>query len=104
MGGKRGVCMAKGACMAKGDMCGEGGMHGEGGMCGKGGMHDEGGACVVKGGVHGIRQVTINEWAVRILLECILEHETYLLSQIHWVPLTSNKISREIYLLSGCSL
>ena len=30
------------------------------------------GACVVAGGVHGIGQDTVNERAVRILLECIL--------------------------------
>ena len=30
------------------------------------------GACVVVGGVHRIRRDTVNERAVRILLECIL--------------------------------
>ena len=64
-------------------MCGcWGGVHGcQGGMhgCGEGGMH----GCVgqvwlwvgMRGGqveMHGIRRDTVNEWAVRILLECIL--------------------------------
>ena len=31
-----------------------------------------GGACVVAGGMHRIRRDTVNERAVRILLECIL--------------------------------
>ena len=44
-----------------------------------GGMRGCRGACMVArghawllGGVHRIRQDTVNEWAVRILLECIL--------------------------------
>ena len=67
----RGVCVAKGACVAKG------GMHGK-----RGGMHGKGGVCMVKGGMCGEVGVcawdmtrygdTINEPAVRILLECIL--------------------------------
>ena len=91
----QGVCMAggmcgRGACMV-GGVCGgghvwQGGMHG--GMCGghawqeacmAGGMCGRG-ACVVVGGMHGrphmphwqILRDTVNERAVRILLECIL--------------------------------
>ena len=46
----------------------------QGGMCGWGGMCGCGGAYMVAGGrgVHGIRRDTVNERAVRILLECIL--------------------------------
>ena len=56
------------ACVVKGGMRGKGGVHGKrgGGMRGEGGMHGEGGACV------GYDEDTINERAVRILLECIL--------------------------------
>ena len=88
--------MAKGgACMVKGGMHGEGGhVWQRGGMCGKGGMRGKGGhafqrgvcvvkgVCVAKGGVcvakggHAWDMTrygnTINERAVRILLECIL--------------------------------
>ena len=53
----------RGACMA-------------GGMCGRQGACMEGG---MVGGVHGVYMArglpawhTVNEWAVRILLECIL--------------------------------
>ena len=65
-----------------GGMCGcwghawlQGGMHGcwGGGMCGCWGACIVGdGVCMVVGGRHRIRQDTVNEWAVRILLECIL--------------------------------
>ena len=56
---------------------GEGGMHGGGhvwqGMCVVGGMHGRG-ACMVGAGEHAwqILRDTVNERAVRILLECIL--------------------------------
>ena len=60
-----GVCMVsgvhgRGACMA-------GGVHGRRGMHG-------GGACLAGGGGHAwqILRDMLNEWAVRILLECIL--------------------------------
>ena len=68
-----GVYMAWGACMA-------GGVHGMGGMCGMG-VCMAGGACVVGGCMPCMPPLlanttrysdTINEWAVRILLECIL--------------------------------
>ena len=50
-----------------------GGVRGAGGVCVVlGGVHGAGGACVVLGGVRGIRRDTVNERAVRILLECIL--------------------------------
>ena len=48
-------------------------VHGGGGMRGRGGMRGWWGACVVVGG--GLRRIgrdTVNERAVRILLECIL--------------------------------
>ena len=52
------------------------GMCGCGGVCGCGGhvwLWGEWGACVVVGGgMHRIRRDTVNERAVRILLECIL--------------------------------
>ena len=38
------------------------------------------GACVV-GGMHGIRQDMVNEWVVRILLECILVFQVFVCSQ-----------------------
>ena len=44
-----------------------GGMHG----C-QGGMRGCRGACVVAGGMHRAQRDTVNEQAVRILLECIL--------------------------------
>ena len=64
--------------MAKGGMHGEG-VHGKGGGVwqrggvAKGGMHDEGGICGM-GHVWDTTRYrdTINEQAVRILLECIL--------------------------------
>ena len=64
----RGVCV-----VAPGGMrgCSGGGMHG----CSEGAcVVAPGGACVVAlgGGMHGIRRDTVNERAVRILLECIL--------------------------------
>ena len=43
---------------------------GEGGIM-AGGVHGGRGECVA-GGMHGIRRDTVNERAVRILLECIL--------------------------------
>ena len=63
--------------------CWQGGMHGcgggvwlQGGLRGKGGVHGEGGLCVVNGGGCAWDMTrygdTINERAVRILLECIL--------------------------------
>ena len=70
-----GVCGCRGVCMVLGGW----GMHG----C-RGVMHGWGrghtwlggawlwGACVAAGGVCRIRQETVNERAVRILLECIL--------------------------------
>ena len=74
----QGACMVAGwACMVVGGLCGcRGGVHSCGGhawLWGAcvvvGSMHGVGGACVVAGG---IRRDTVNEWAVRILLECIL--------------------------------
>ena len=55
-----GMCGCQGVCMVVGGGCG--------------GHAWLQGACVVAGGggVHGIRRDTINERAVRILLECIL--------------------------------
>ena len=53
-------------------VCVVGGVHGRG-VCMAGGVHA--GGCMLggvhAGGVHGVRD-TVNEWAVRILLECIL--------------------------------
>ena len=99
-----GVCLAGRVCMA-------GDMHGRGrcgrGMCGWGHMwlggHVWQGACVVGGGMCGMHATpgyyeiqSVNAWAVRILLECILvlvvctithwfnEHETTLLIR-EWV-------------------
>ena len=87
--GCQGVCIvAGGVCMVVGGghawlpggvhRC-QGGMHGcRGGVHGCGGMHGCRGACVVVGGLCGcrgacrIRRDTVNERAVRILLECIL--------------------------------
>ena len=93
--GCRGVCMVAGghvwllgACVVVGGMCGcvgcawlqEGMCMVAGGVCGWGGMCGCRGACVVAGlGVHGcgggmhrIQRDTLNERAVRILLECSL--------------------------------
>ena len=65
-----GACVAGRACVAGGDMNGrghawQGGSAWQGGMCGRGGMHD-------RGHVWQILRDTVNERAVRILLECIL--------------------------------
>ena len=95
-----GGCAWLGACMVAGGMCGcwgacmvagghawlwgevcmvvGGGVHGCGvvhgcmGVCMVAGGAWLRGACVVAGGVHRIRGDTVNERAVRILLECIL--------------------------------
>ena len=91
----RGQCMVAwgwgcawlmGACVVAGG-CGWllGGMHGCWGACMVAGGHAWWGACMVVGGMHGcegmcgcqggmcgIRRDTVNERAVRILLECIL--------------------------------
>ena len=70
-----GVCMVAGGhawlwevCVVVGGMCGcRGHAWLSGGVCGCRGV------CVVAGGrVHGIRRDTVNELAIRILLECIL--------------------------------
>ena len=69
-----GACMvAGGACMVVRGVCG----------CGEaymvvGGMHGGGGHAWWQGGMHGIRGDTVNERAVRILLECILVCNMYL--------------------------
>ena len=63
----------------------KGGVHGKGGhvwqrgkCMAKGGHVWQGrGACMVKGGVRGIRRDTINKRAVRILLECILVNKIF---------------------------
>ena len=47
-----------------------GGMHGKGDMCGKGAVH--GGSCVAGTHAWQILRDTVNERAVRILLECNL--------------------------------
>ena len=68
------MCVARGHAWL-GDVWQVGGMHGGGG-----GMH--GGACVAH--TPGPRQIprdTVNEWAVRILLECILVFLLSLLQQ-----------------------
>ena len=80
-----GVCVVvREACMVAGGMCGCSmwgwGMHGCWGACVvAGGVHGCWGVCVVEGAcmvaggcVHRIRRDTVNERAVRILLECIL--------------------------------
>ena len=64
-GGIRGC---KRACMAAGGMCGCRGACMVAGGCGG-------------GGVCGIRQDTVNEWAVSMLLECILVHLLFPASQ-----------------------
>ena len=88
-GAGRGVHGGRGTCVVPG------GMHGAGGACmvlggirGGGGMHGGRGVCGVVGGVHGgrrgcawwwegmrggIRRDAVNERAVRILLECMLD-------------------------------
>ena len=80
-GCRGGTCMVvgghvwlQGACMVAG------GMHGCGGVCMVGGMHGCGG-CAWWGGC-GIRWDTVNERAVRILLECILVFTSFQ-QQIH---------------------
>ena len=58
-----GMCGCQGVCMvARGGVCG----------CGGHAWLWRGACVVVGGGVHRIRQDTVNERAVRILLECIL--------------------------------
>ena len=95
--GCQGVCGCSGACVVVGGMHGcrghassPGGAWLWGGVCGSQGACMVaggcawlpgacmvGGVCVVVGGcVCRIRQDTVNEWAVRILLECILVCET----------------------------
>ena len=93
--GCRGACVVAGGVWLPGGMCGEGG-HGEGGCTAKGGVSDKGGhgeggcvakgACMVRGhawqrGGHAWDMTrygdTINERAVRILLECILVKSYY---------------------------
>ena len=74
-----GVCGCQGVCMVaggRGHVWLQGDMWLRGACMAPGGMH--GGACLVArghawlpGGMHGIRD-TVNEWVVRILLECIL--------------------------------
>ena len=75
----------QGACMA-------GGMHGRGcawwvGMRGRGGMRgDGGGVCMAGGAQMAPRQIlwdTVNERAVRILLECILVLVLQQLNEYH---------------------
>ena len=62
-----GVHGCRGTCMVAGGHAWLwGGMHG----CGEGRMVE--GHAWLQGGVHGIRRDTVNERAVRILLECIL--------------------------------
>ena len=83
----RGACMAVGASVAVGCMHGRGhvwqwGQHAwQGGMCGSGGDQHawQGGMCGMVHGMHATPQQisqdtvnSVNEWAVRILLECIL--------------------------------
>ena len=69
------VCGCQGACVvARGYAWLPGGMHGCQGVCMVAGGHLwlPGGCALLPGDVHGIRWDTVNEWAVRILLECIL--------------------------------
>ena len=80
MHGCKGACMVVGGCVVVGGMCGgRGHVWWQGACMIVGGMHCCGGACVVVGvacmvvgGMRGIRRDTVNERAVRILLECIL--------------------------------
>ena len=90
-----GVCMAGGACMAGGVSGRGGGMHGKGGVCMAGGYAWQG-ACMAggvcgRGSMHGsgghawhacppqqILRDMVNEWAVHILLECILVNKNEL--------------------------
>ena len=70
----QGACMA-GGCVWQGGVCGRGhawqGVCMLGGMHGGGGMHGRG-VCMAGGRVWQILRDTVNERAVRILLECIL--------------------------------
>ena len=75
-----GVCLStEGVCMVEGGMCG-GGVHGGWGVCMAGGRGHAWwwGSCNGRGGMHAthtpqqILRDTVNERAVRILLECIL--------------------------------
>ena len=72
-GGLHGACVAKGVCMAeRGSMCGRGG-HAWQEACMAGGVHGRGHvwhACPPRQ-ILRVRH-TVNEWAVCILLECIL--------------------------------
>ena len=75
-----GVCMSTGGGMHEGGVHGRGGMHG-GGCLWQGGMHGIG-ACVAGGGPSWqIPRDTVNERAVRILLDCILVFLLSLLQQ-----------------------
>ena len=67
----QGVCVAGGSCMAEG-ACVAGGRVWHGGVCGRG-------ACMAHTHPQQILRDTVNEWAVRILLECIL---VYLFAKI----------------------
>ena len=85
----------KGECMAGGWACVAGGCAWQGGMCGRGacmagGVHGRG-VCAWQGGVHAThappvdtQQDTVNERAVRILLECILVLFLYSLLTYRW--------------------
>ena len=82
-----GVCVvARGACMVVGDAWLLGGVHG----CW--------GACVVAevGGVRRIRQDTVNERAVRILLECILVRRLFLSYFIKTSPFGINSLLKSV--------
>ena len=96
-----------GACMVA-----LGGMHGCSGVCvvAPGGMHgcSRGGMCGCSGGVHGCSPGgctwdttrygdTINEWAVRILLECILVLK-YFQDGAHPFRITSNNGKEKVNL------
>ena len=96
-----------GACMVAG-VCVVGGMHGCQGVHGCwGGMRGSWGACVVAGGMcgwqghawslggwggmHRIRRDTVNERAVRILLECILGTTTKRSCRIQSCPTCNSR-------------
>ena len=64
---KGGACMLPGGHASGGHACFPGGVRGCRGACLVAGGH-----VWLQGGVHGIGQDTVNERAVRILLECIL--------------------------------
>ena len=75
-----GMCGCQGCVVAGGHACLPGGMRGCQGACmvAGGGHVWLRGACIVGGMcVHGIRRDTVNERAVRILLECILVTFSY---------------------------